>query len=185
MNDTTTSSRRRSNSISEYSQIFSSAGNNPSSLMNQKRHPSLSMRQDRAVSFSKLGINIASLASGGNESAIDDTETVSPLPGPNTSARAPRSKTDDPVGLGRRLSQGARAIMYNGNRLRGDSISMADRPADSRSYSVSSTASSNIADSAPVADNISSKTASDAGKQIKRKLSPTGERMLRGELAFH
>lgn len=184
MTDTTTSTRRRSNSISEYSQIFSSAGNNPSSLINQKRHPSLSMRQDRSVSFSRLGINIATLASNGNESAIDDSETVSPLASGSSLTGSSRSKTEDPVGLGRRLSQGARAIMYNGNRLRGESIGVGDRPS-ARSFSASSTASSNIAEAGPATDNTSNRNPAEAGKQIKRRLSPTGERMLRGELAFH
>lgn len=188
--------QRRRSSITEYSQIFSQAGPKPSSFINQPRHPSLSMRHDRTTSIGKLGVNVAVLTSTVNEDAIDDSEyTCNPS---STSAGQSmvgqqRGKTDDPVTIGRRLSLGARAIMYNGNRLRGDSVASGDRSSLMRSISsgsgVSGSPRSPTIDfdekSPSNTERLPVETPADAAKQIKRRMSPTGERMLRGELAFH
>lgn len=142
------------------------------------------MSQDRSTSFGKLGMNMPSLTGTLNGSAIDDSDA-------NVSASVNNAtKADDPVGLGRRLSQGARAIMYNGNRLRGESINASsERPRQSRTYSnesgASSTGKSPVFASSPTLPEIASQNPVEASKQIKRRMSPTGERMLRGELAFH
>lgn len=185
--DMTTRPRRRSNSITEYSAIFSQTAPKPSNFIGQRRHPSLSMRNDRSTSFSKLGMGIQSHnANNANESAIDDTE---PSKSPPTSAtptlQSSSSTGSDAVGLGRRLSQGARAIMYNGNRLRGESITQG-APQPGRSLSVTSTAST-LDSSNPCSPTVMQEpfVPIEAAKQVKRRMSPTGERMLRGELAFH
>lgn len=184
MTETVPRPRRRSNSISEYSQIFSQTAPKPSTFIGQRRHPSLSMNHDRSTSFGKLGVGVPSLTGTLSGSAIDDSDAGASANLTNA------AKPEDPVGLGRRLSQGARAIMYNGNRLRGESInSSSERPRQSRTYSnesgASSTAKSPVIGPYVAEQEFVAQNPADVAKQIKRRMSPTGERMLRGELAFH
>lgn len=154
------------------------------------------MRHDRSSSINKLGVNVAGLTAAVNENAIDDSDIVATSPnmgsGPMTGIQQ-RSKADDPVAIGRRLSMGARAIMFNGNRLRGDSLASGERMTLARS--VSSGSGSANSPRSPQLEFDEKKFSVDehmfgdrpvlAAKQIKRRMSPTGERMLRGELAFH
>lgn len=127
---------------------------------------------------------MAALANNANESAIDDTEPKGSPPAQTSTAPSSAHK-EDAVGLGRKLSQGARAIMYNGNRLRGESVTQPTTTQPGRSLSIGSTTST-IDSSNPVTPSLQQDAfITDGAKQIKRKMSPTGERMLRGELAFH
>jgi hypothetical protein len=129
---------RRRSSISDYSSLFSNGQPKASSFVGKTRHPSLtmSMKGERPAGFSALQRAMSSATSqGDNEQAIVDDE-LSQSTGSignaaaggaaasvdGNTAQHKRSLTDDPVGLARRLSQGARAIMYNGNRLKGDGV---------------------------------------------------------------
>lgn len=154
------------------------------------------MRHDRVTSLGKLGVNVTGLTAVMNENAIDDAESSTPTShSANSSATVTqqRSKTDDPVALSRRLSLGGRAIMFNGNRLRGDSFANGEGTSLGRSASYSSATSTSprappgeFDSRSPVMEEcLVAEIPTEAAKQIRRRMSPTGERMLRGELAFH
>ncbi|ORY87599.1 hypothetical protein BCR37DRAFT_1699 [Protomyces lactucae-debilis] len=130
-----TAHARRRSSISDYSSLFSNAQPKAASFINKTRHPSLtmSMKGERPPGFSALQ---RAMGKSGDEQAIVDDESTAAgssngsEQGEGTGHR--RALTDDPVGLGRRLSQGARAIMYSGNRLKGDGVTLKRTPSSHR-----------------------------------------------------
>ena len=123
-----------------------------------------------------------------NESAIDDSDkppssTSTATTGGTGAEITAGTGKDEKGGLGRRLSQGARALYTT--RMRGESINLQQPQAQSvRSASITSVSS----ESNPTSPNLAQSpgVAQDGFEgKIKRRMSPTGERMLRGELAFH